>query len=69
MSKAKVKTRPGPRHGNRRAWAPHEVALLGKISDAAVAQLLGLARRTVLIERQRRGIRCANPKHRPTSTR
>lgn len=46
-------------------WAAHEVRLLGKLSDAAVAQRLGIARRTVLIERQRRGIGPANPRNRP----
>ena len=65
MAKAKRKRSAAPRHGNRRLWTPQEVALLGQIADAQVAALLQIARRTVLKERQRRGIACAHPKHRP----
>lgn len=67
--KTKTKRRGGtpaaPPHGNRRVWAPAEVRLLGTMSDGRLARLLGLARRTVLMERQRRGIPPAHPQNRP----
>jgi predicted RNase H-like HicB family nuclease len=56
-------------HGNRRRWKASEIALLGRISDARIAELLGLSRRTVLVERQRRGIEPAHPQHRPVKKR
>jgi hypothetical protein len=52
-------------HGNRRRWKPHEVKLLGKIADSAVARLLSISRRCVLMERHRRGIAPAHPENRP----
>lgn len=65
MIKKRESTSSRAPHGNRRVWAPQEVALLGRIPDAAVAALLGLARRTVLMERKRRGIAPAHPEKRP----
>ncbi len=70
MAKAPRKARRGPPkvgppHPNRRVWTAAEVELLGKISDAQLARVLGLARRTVLMERHRRGIPPAHPENRP----
>ncbi|GMU65398.1 MAG: hypothetical protein AMXMBFR36_16720 [Acidobacteriota bacterium] len=51
----------GP-HPGRRRWTAAEVALLGAMPDAAVAGRLRINPRTVIEERQRRGIRAFRPR-------
>lgn len=60
-----ARPKAAPPHPNRRAWAAAEIDMLGKISDAQLARLLGIARRTVLMERRRRGIAPAHRENRP----
>jgi hypothetical protein len=43
--------------GYRRNWSPPELRMLGKLSDGVIAEKLGIAGRTALMERHRRGIK------------
>lgn len=52
-------------HPNRFPWPPSLLALLGRVTDTAIARRAGVSRKTVEAERQRRGIPAFTPKQTP----